>query len=332
MTMMKLSSLAVGIAAFAVACADPATGPSRTLAVGPSMLHLPPETYNFPPGFPEGLQPGNVRACKTANEGGTFRFTATTDGTGTLIADADAVAAGNQFDITVGAGGGTTCVLVYDSQSGIPLSTIETVTIVEGPDLTADWDLTAIHIRQLLAASPTYTAAHLADVEDLGNRTATLKINDDMGRIVTFTNDFTQAPPPEICDFITFGRLVWEEGGTRVVISGNAGGNAPGGGILGEFHIYVNGVDYHVADIDTYGPIAAGPLSGLTNSRVVTGIAKNGSAVELRLYDGGEPGKDTDRVWVAIDANTVIGGGNGQTIDQGNMQYHPTCRGPDDVN
>ena len=37
---------------------------------------------------------------------------------------------------------------------------------------------------------------------------------------------------------------------------------------------------------------------GLTNSRIVTGTAKNGVAVELRLWDGGEPGKGTDRVCV----------------------------------
>ena len=74
-----------------------------------------------------------------------------------------------------------------------------------------------------------------------------------------------------------------------MVISGNAGGLNADGSIKGEFHIEANGVDNHVSDIETYGPITSCPSSGLTNSRIVTGIAKNGVLVELRLWDGGEP-------------------------------------------
>lgn len=133
--------------------------------------------------------------------------------------------------------------------------------------------------------------------------------------------------PYTVCDFITFGRLVTEVGGNKVVISGNAGGNAPGGGIMGEFHITVNGTDYHVANVATYGAITNGALFGLTNSRIVTGTAKNGASVELRLWDGGEPGKDTDRVYVKINGVEYLGAA-GKTIDQGNMQYHGNCRGP----
>jgi hypothetical protein len=150
-------------------------------------------------------------------------------------------------------------------------------------------------------------------------------VNSFHGAVLTFENFV--APPP-VCDFITFGRLVTEVNGQKVVISGNAGGNKPGGGILGEFHIEANGVDYHVSDIDTYEP--AGALLNLTNARIVTGTAKNGVAVELRLWDGGEPGKGTDRVWVKLGNTVLIGGALGQLIDQGNMQYHNVCRGPGD--
>ena len=83
-----------------------------------------------------------------------------------------------------------------------------------------------------------------------------------------------------------------------------------------------------MADIDSYVP--AGALLNLTNARIVKGTAKNGVAVELRLWDGGEPGKDTDRVWVKLGDTVLIGGPLGQLIDQGNMQYHNVCRGPDD--
>jgi hypothetical protein len=58
-----------------------------------------------------------------------------------------------------------------------------------------------------------------------------------------------------------------------------------------------------------------------------TGIAKNGAAVEVRMWDGGEPGKGTDIVYVKIDGVEVLGP-NGQFVEQGNMQYHANCRGP----
>ncbi|MFL5620588.1 MAG: hypothetical protein ACJ79A_19590 [Gemmatimonadaceae bacterium] len=149
-------------------------------------------------------------------------------------------------------------------------------------------------------------------------------INQYHGTVITYVN---HVEPPPICDFITFGRLVVEVGGDKVVISGNAGGNQPGGGTLAEFHVEANGVDNHVANVASYGPIASGALAGLTNSRITTGIAKNGVSVELRLWDGGEPGKGTDRVYVKL-GTTEIFGATGKLIDQGNMQYHSTCRGP----
>jgi hypothetical protein len=158
----------------------------------------------------------------------------------------------------------------------------------------------------------------------------TYRINQFHGDVVTYLNtqNAPPPPPPAVCDFITFGRLVTTLNGQKVVISGNAGGNKPGGGILSEFHIEVNGVDNHVAQVATYGPITGGgALFGLTNSRITTGIAKNGAAVELRLWDGGEPGKGTDKVYVKING-TELFGADGVYIDQGNMQFHSNCRGP----
>ena len=151
-------------------------------------------------------------------------------------------------------------------------------------------------------------------------------INQFHGTVITYVNH-VEPPPPPVCDFITFGRLVVEVNGQKVVISGNAGGNQPGGGTLAEFHVEANGVDNHVADVDSYGPITSGALSSLENSRITTGTAKNGVAVELRLWDGGEPGKGTDKVYVKLDGAEIFGA-DGQYIDQGNMQYHSTCRGP----
>ena len=77
-----------------------------------------------------------------------------------------------------------------------------------------------------------------------------------------------------------------------------------------------------------YGPIADGVLSTYTNSRFASGIDKNsGATVEVRLWDGGEPGKNTDRVGLTIGGTEIL---SGQLIDQGNMQYHANCRGPAD--
>ncbi len=139
-------------------------------------------------------------------------------------------------------------------------------------------------------------------------------------------------PPPPVCDFITFGRLVLDVGGDKVVISGNAGGNAPDGGILGEIEISIGGVDYHVHTIDTYGLPTNQPLFGDPFARVITGKSGN-HTVELRLRDNpnpgqGEPGtQEGDKVWLKIDGVVVV---PTQTLDKGNIQLHLNCRGPKD--
>lgn len=312
-----------------VACADPVT-PVRVLEPGDVSLTVTHELFAFPvPGLPANVGVGGIRLCKKVppgDPGGTFGFTVTAAGTG-ILPDATP-------ELTVPAGG-EACTLAYRSQ--VPNVNVEQVVITEDVP-PANWALTAIDTRQLLFEgifnAGNYTTPRLDDAESVPTRTATLYINNDMAREVTFTNDFTGPggpPPPPICDFITFGRLVTEVGGNKVVISGNAGGLNADGSIKGEFHIEANGVDNHVSDIETYGAIASGPLSGLTNSRVVTGIAKNGVLVELRLWDGGEPGKGTDRVYVKLNGVELFPNGASPFIDQGNMQYHPNCRGPGDT-
>lgn len=323
----RLTAMTVAVAALAVACTDPMT-PDRTLLPDGVAKAITQELYVFPsPGFPTGILPGEIELCKTVSAddpGGVFSFTVTTNGSGSLP---DATPT-----ITVAAGG-TECITAYVSH--VFNAAVEQVVITETTPPTG-WTLTGIDTRQLLASgifnAGGYTAPRLSDTENVGTRVATLFINNDMARVVTFTNDFEgenppPPPPPETCDFITFGRLVLSIGGQKVVVSGNAGGLNANGSIKNEFHIEYLGVDYHVADAITYGPITSGPLSGLTNSRVVTGTAKNGAAIELRLWDGGEPGKGTDIVWFSINGNVITASG-GQLIDMGNMQFHDNCRGP----
>jgi len=137
-------------------------------------------------------------------------------------------------------------------------------------------------------------------------------------------------PPPPLCDFITFGRLVTAVGDDKIVISGNAGGNAPGGGILGTIEISVGGTQYHVPTIESYGPTTSGVLFPDPFARVITGHSDT-HLIELRLRDDpnpgqGEPGTaEGDKVWLKIDNTVVV---PLQTLDKGNIQLHLHCRGP----
>jgi len=323
--MTKKIPLAAALAAFAMACADPIS-PTRTLVGDVSLATSSTTTATPPVAF------GSVELCKTSNVGGDFDFDATyTAGTALVSGTLD-----TDPDITIPAGGGTVCMTIYSGstlpnrtnpqdQASTPLA--DQIVIVETANAVP---LTNIDIIRYLHPDPSYDATvHLGDAFNVGSRSATVKINSDMSRRVTFTNLTTVTAP--VCDFITFGRLVTDFNGQKVVVSGNAGGFNADGSIKGEFHIEVNGTDHHVHDISTYGPIGSGALlsTTYTNSRLVTGLDTHGHLVTLHLWDGGEPGKDTDRVWFNVAGTTVGHAVNGQFIDQGNMQYHANCRGPD---
>ncbi|MBC7563583.1 MAG: hypothetical protein H7305_11800 [Gemmatimonadaceae bacterium] len=135
---------------------------------------------------------------------------------------------------------------------------------------------------------------------------------------------------PSVCDFMTFGRTqIAAVNGDDVVISGNAGGNSPQGGILGNFLVKVGNAQYNLQNISAYGPITSGVFSGIfyPNARRIVGTTKEGVKVEIRIYDGGEPGRVDDAVYVLIGASTPLGA-NGTDLDRGNIQYHANCRGP----
>lgn len=319
---LRSSVHTVVIAAFAVACSDPMM-PTQTLVTGTVSSAVTPHPIDFSQGgvYPANLADGVLRLCKVANATGSFDFTWSLDG-----AQAAPIPGG---PLVVTTPGTPACRNIYTSNA-VNGTDFETVVITEAADQT-DWALTGRDIDQYFGANVTYAAPRLDDEDDTGARSVTVYLTDDLAKLVTFTNTFTQPPVEENCDFVTFGRLVTEVGATKVVISGNMGGLNLDASIKNEFHVDVNGVDYHVADAFTYGPIASGPLSGVNfpNSRMATGTAKNGVAVELRVWDGGEPGKGTDWVYVKIGTpGTEPLGAAGRTIDQGNMQYHPNCRGP----
>lgn len=286
------------------ACAAPGDGgPTAIQAPSSAQFHLAGDLTNSTPEL------GVLKVCKTGNANGSFTVTRNQHGDGTLLGYLFSVLLSVDVDAGV-------CKVVATDNGGDGIWSV--LTLHEASPGLINISAQKIDVFPPGTTSTVISAFTFVDGGELA-------VNSFHGATITFENFI--APPPTVCDFITFGRLVTEVNGQKVVISGNAGGNKPGGGILGEFHVEVNGVDNHVADIDTYGPIASGPLSSLTNSRVVTGTAKNGVAVELRLWDGGEPGKDTDVVWVKLNGNVVL---TTRTIDQGNMQYHPECRGPGD--
>jgi len=71
MTTKKLSSLAVAIAAFAMACADPATAPSGVQMLSGVTRAIIEDNDGTPP-LP--VLAGRVQVCKLANATGTFGF------------------------------------------------------------------------------------------------------------------------------------------------------------------------------------------------------------------------------------------------------------------
>jgi hypothetical protein len=172
MTKNKLP-LAVALAAFAMACADPA-GPTRALLPTASTLALNPV-----PGYPFPSSPidGLVTLCKISNVAGTFDFDVSVNG-GTAT----------QVSITVDPGEENTRVCHTDPlfNSDLGSGQVDEVVIVEddpGAGVTVTVD-----IDQYFVATLPYHASALLDEFDVSPRTATVFINDDLEKRVTFTN------------------------------------------------------------------------------------------------------------------------------------------------
>lgn len=281
-----------------VGCASESSTPTSVQAPGSALLALG-VTNNTP-------VVGQVKVCKTGNVNGTFALS---------IAPANGSVGGSlaSSPLTIATG---TCQVVAEDQTAVN-GTGSNVTVDETSAGFVDGTVVFVSATAGVSAPTTLTDG------------STYFVNAFHGYVLTYNNQVTEPPPA--CDFITFGRLVTTApNGDKVVISGNAGGNAPGGGFLGHVNVQVGGVEYNLSDIATYGAISSGALAGKTNSRMVTGTAKGGATIELRLWDGGEPGKNTDYVALKINGVDILNAA-GQTIDQGNMQYHNVCRGPADV-
>ena len=189
-TQVRVTTLALAAAVFAVACADPATGPSRTLVPDGVDKAITQNVINFPGGgsYPPGVDDGRIILCKTGDAAGTFNFSVSVDG-------------GAAFNVTrtLANAGATDCGTgpIHTAVLG-GNSFPQTVVITEATQ--ANWAVANIDIVQHLAIgilnAGNYTAPRLDDSFSVPNRQATVFINKDMARTVTFTNDFTAPPPP----------------------------------------------------------------------------------------------------------------------------------------
>ena len=190
----RVSSLAA-LALLAAACADP-VGLNRSLVPqsGASFdVLVNPNTVNnqiYPP--PAGLTAGQVRLCKDTPAGDPSQNWSFSVTVASEIDNAPLnapVAPTTPVIIAGVAGGAPECVLVFTSTKvGTEL---DRVTIIEQA-LPANWSLTHIHIDRY-RDGPTYIppAGTPLDAGNLATRTATLYINNDLERVVTFTNDFS---------------------------------------------------------------------------------------------------------------------------------------------
>lgn len=171
---MKLTRLgrlapAVAIAAFAAACADQST------PMGPSALSTG-AAFDI---STAAAGEGDLRICKAGNATGTFTF----DYSFALAPGAPVVTPPAPGSVNVDAG---SCVTVLNVSAG---RFVATVTEQAPP---ANWALTSIAVSQTLATVPSWAVP----VTNVGTRTASFGLSNDLGSEVTFTNTYTPPPPP----------------------------------------------------------------------------------------------------------------------------------------
>ena len=200
--MKKLSVPAMAIAAFA-ACADPA-GLGRTLVreSGSLAVTVNPGTVNSLLPKPAGMLPGTVRVCKDTPAGDPSQDWSFTVSVASQIDNAPlnpVVPPSSPRIISGVAGGAPECLDVFFStKNGLEL---DVVTITEQA-LPQYWALTDITIdRYVDGAGYTPPAGTPLDAGSTGTGVATLYVNADMQRVVTFRNDFTAPPTITGCTF-----------------------------------------------------------------------------------------------------------------------------------
>lgn len=207
MTKNRIYAAVVALAALAMACADPASPNTSVIQTAGPVSAITDQVG----GYPTGMTAGEVRVCKTVPSGDPSGVQFTFDVTVTGVLPTGLGPTTTQYQI-VGVPGSTECTDVFlSTKNG---SQLDSVKIVESAPPT-DWALTAIDFVRI-DDGPGYTPPLSGDAvtADLATRTATVYINNDMGRIVTFTNDFT--PPATGC---TYTKGWYRNNGSSTVIA-----------------------------------------------------------------------------------------------------------------
>jgi hypothetical protein len=206
-TKHRINALAVALAAFAMACADPASPNSTVIQTAGPLATVTDQIA----GYPTGMTAGEVRLCKSVPTGDPAGVTFTFQVTVTSVLPAPGAISNNQVQI-IGVPGSSVCTDVHlSTKNG---SGLDKVVIVESAPA-ANWALTGINTVRI-DDGPGYTPPVPGDVvvENVGTRTSEVYINNDMGRIITFINDFT--PPATGC---TYTKGWYRNNGSSTVIA-----------------------------------------------------------------------------------------------------------------
>jgi hypothetical protein len=322
--MYRKAALAVGASlgmAFLTACSDTPTAPVVTPIVLKPNLATGDVTTSIPVAVP-----GKLIVCKAGNANGTFNFTRRTEGAtivassmvgnqgspnftganpvppGSLQTSSRSIATGNCLEVAND-----------DSPSGNGSHVTVTEQAAANTTFTIDcrfrgYNLEGTVIQPEVSCNP-YTNG------------GDIFLNHFHGYVLVYTNTFT--PPPETCDFSTFGGIT-----NNITYGGNAGRiEDPPGFAYGDlnFKNHTNGDHIHVWNVTDYGHPDTGPLSEFEDSRLAFGLASvNGGPetvpVEFRFYDAGEPAKkEGDMVYLKVGGVVLI---SAQEVGNGNIQLH----------
>jgi hypothetical protein len=289
-----LAASAVMVAVLAACSDSTTTEPTSRAAFVPKSSFVVGATTNNTPVV------GVLKICKTGDVGGTFVTTDIGDGQGGTgnpsIASPLAVATGE-------------CRIAAEDNG-------------DANQTKGDF----FSVSENAAANTTQTLVSCVGVEGQIACNNNYFVNNVHGVVLTFSNVTVPPPPPETCDFSTFGGFVLLP--NNISYGGNAGRiEDPPGFAFGDLNFvnHTNGDHIHVWNVTDYGHPDTGPLSEFEDSRLAFGLGSiNGGPVnvpvEFRFLDSGEPAKkDGDMVYLKVGDDVLI---TAQVVGGGNIQLH----------
>jgi len=296
MRMMRKTALAAGAAmslAFLAACSDS--------PVAPAAVRVPAPSFAVGDAASPTPVPGKLIVCKEGNIGGDFTISRTSGG-GSFDSDGLFIDTGD-------------CVVVAEDNS--PQGSGSTFRVHEEDQANVTFVVSGQAIE--IGGQPTNLVNPTDNQEFF--------INSIHGIRVTYTN--THTPPPNTCDFSTFGGFVLDNN-FNISYGGNAG-RVDDGFAYGSLNFvnHTTGDHIHVWNVTDYGHPDSGPLSQFEDSRLAFGLGSINDGpvnveVEFRFLDSGEPAKKLgDMVWLRVGNDVLI---DEQNVDGGNIQLHANCK------